>query len=238
MRRPLFTTGIPQLAPGVADPVANPGNALTVLDLRNASVDTYSRAHVLTLYAVHTRSANTSLLGLVTQVGSDTPVLQLGLSMASGDGVVKLVDRMPIRGPVRVLVADLAERDNTYIYGYLELENEAPRMPEIRPLQPSDPVSPFTAVPQKIIADAAAADVHTLSGDYIDVLTLDYQSAAGGEFDGDFTITFPDGTALSLETSDAPTTRLFDGIPMTYDGTIQAEHTLTNAIIVGSFYRY
>lgn len=242
MRRPLFTTGFPQAIPQVANPLTTPANALSILDLRSANEDVYSRVHALTLYVFHPTASGTQEIEIgVQQSGSATASLVGLYTTGVNDTVVKILDKYPFRGPVNVVIGDMDLAGGpAYVFGYLELENETPELPEIRPFQPTNPVSPFTAVPPVISVGSGATTIHTFDEDYIDVVHLSMFTLELDEF-GSLGLAFPNGVSFSLGNTagTSPTTELLDGIPMRGDGGLVV--TATGSVVTvptGRFYRY
>lgn len=235
MRRVLFGTGYPQAAPVVAAPATNPDDCLEILDLRDLSVEMQSYTRFITLYA-HQTTAETSIV-IYVQLGDETPYFA-GRLEASNSPVHDEPSSItfPIRGDVRVVAA--SEVTSAALFGYYTLESETPTIEVSRPLQPSDPISPFNVLPTSV---AAGDVIHAFEEGYVDTITIDYVLAP----DGTNTFLFPNGVALEIPTvipfTDGAQYNLMSGIPMLPDAADQTitigERDATIFVVSGTFTR-
>jgi hypothetical protein len=233
MRRPLFTSGRPQIVP--ADAVG-----VTLLDLRSLNTELQSFTRFVTLYAAG-QAASASLV-VYFQQGTSTPI-QINAATLSSDlsgGPVKVLDRFPLRGDARlfVLAGSLPA-----VWGYFELDGSFNVEATTRPLQPGPLVSPFTYEPVVVANGDPAADVHLFATGYFDLVVLDvFCSVLEATF---AQLTVSDGVATTTLRFAVGTelVRVFDGIPMmalstNVDPVIALNaNTATLALALGSFIR-
>lgn len=217
MRRPLFSTGVPQNPPELASIVAAPDSALSVLDLRELSTDLQSVTHFVTLYALNQTSGSGDVVDIAWRSGDDTPILLATITLEAGQGLngpVKVLDRFPLRGNAQLLIsADVG--DTPFVYGYFELEDRSAAKILSRPLQPGALVSPFTYEPGVVVdSDPDPVTIHTLSSTYVDEVTVDLTARGTGSLTGYLVVNDGESTAtLEFEAMD-DAVRVFDGIPL------------------------
>lgn len=223
MRRPLFTTGIPQLPPSLASIVDTPNDALSVLDLRSVGTTLQSVTRLVTLYAVNQDVASQQIVDVAWREGAGTPVLVASVTLPEGElleAPTKVLDRFPLRGNAQLL-ACTADGATPIVFGYFELENSKDSEQRSRPLQPGALVSPYGYAPVIVDSPDPAAAVHTLDTNYVDQVTLVVRATGGGG-GGTATgfVTVDDGSdSITINIEDnaganADNTLLFDGIPM------------------------
>ena len=237
MRRVLFGTGFPQVAPVVAAPTVNPDDCLQIMDLRSLNAEMQSYTRFITIYAW--QLTVTQVAFLYAQVGSETPYF-VG-RITANDAVTDVAPsrlRFALRGNARLFITSSV--NEIAIFGYYELETDQPVLTVPRPLQPSDPVSPFTIAPIVVAADSSAP-VHAFEEDYVDLITIDF-IASTGEALGVQTVEFPNGVALLLPITAGDQYNLMSGIPMLPDAADQvitavAPSTSTHMVISGTFSR-
>ncbi len=223
MRRPLFTTGLPQI-PAIADPVAAPASALSILDLRSLSDELQSVTRYVTLYAAN-QGSGAETLSIAFREGSDTPILLIARALTAGamtGGPVKVLDRFPLRGDIQLLAGN-GSGDGIVVWGYFELDGIDETTPAARPLQPTSALSsPYSYVPIQLEYSDAGQQIHLFNTDYCDLVTLDINITSRGSSDTG-TLTVSDGVdSVSILFTDLTTetpTRVFDGIPMRAQGT-------------------
>lgn len=175
MRRPLTTNGVPlvQTTQGVSYD--------TIFDVNDLDPD---YVYAVTLFAWTGVSAgNVISVGLVTD-GVNVPLgiwngTNIDAYRANGNGAVKVLDRVPMRGNQQLGVAMFTDGgDGTAWFGYFERVGAAPVPVPIRPLQPGELVSPFNAAPTAIISPAdgstLTATIHALdtAEEKLDFFTL------------------------------------------------------------------
>lgn len=216
MRRPLFSTGVPQNPPQLADITATPDDALSVLDLRSLDTVLQSVTRLVTLYAINQTYISSDIISLALRVGDETPTLLAEITLPSGQGPgpVKVLDRYPLRGNEELLVSATIG-DAPFVWGYYELDGEKPPAQPVRPLLPGALVSPFTYAPVLVVnADPGPETLHTLSEDYVDLVTLDLSTRVAPEDDvGALTVNDGSSTAVIALSGSESNVRIFDGIP-------------------------
>lgn len=216
MRRPLFTTGIPQelpvLAPG--NIVVTPDAALSVMDMRSLDTELQSVTRFVTLYALN-QYAPESIVSLAWREGTSTALEISAVEVTGADPIgaqpVKILDRFPLRGNAQLLAST---NEYAFLYGYFETEIRFDA-PAGRPLANEALVTPFTYEPGFVIeADPGPLEVHALSDAYIDLVTLDL--SIRGTTTPAATLTITDGTdSVTIEFEpQVENIRVFDGIPM------------------------
>ncbi len=225
MRRPLFTTGIPQVPPAMASIVATPNAALSVLDLRSLSEELQGYTRFVTLYGAN-QAVGSDTLTVAWREGTGTPIPISTKALTAGQmvgGAVKLLDRFPLRGDCELLVANDAG-GVALVWGYFEFDGLDDHDTEkSRPFQPGALTAPFSYAPNTS-AGVNTEQVHLFDSSlsYWDIVTL-YAIAGGAE-----------GTTEKFEVSDGGTpvnvvvggigatvpVCIFDGIPMMAESTV------------------
>lgn len=212
MRRPLFTTGVPQNPPAAC---ATPTDALTLLDSRDLDAAQQSITRFVTLYAYNQSTGSSDVVTIASITGSDTPVVVVNVALPTGIGgvPVKILDRYPLRGN-KALLACTDVGDAPFVWGYFEVDGAASQKAALRPLQAGDLASPFTYAPVYVtMADPGPETLHTLSTTYVDLITLDLSARVTGSV-GSVIVTDGTDTATIDIGGVVDNTRLFDEIPM------------------------
>lgn len=235
-RRPLFTTGLPQVLPQVADIIATPNSALSVLDLRSLSEELQSFTRYVTLYAMNQSAGSADVVSVAWREGTGTPLQVVAQTLTTGiSPPVKILDRFPLRGDVE-LIASAAVGDSPLIWGYFEFDGKAsdPDVGNLRPLLPGALTAPFSYSPAAS-ADGSTATLHLLDPNFYDLISVDVV-VAGTEAslekinitDGTDSVVVKigdDGSTLGL----APV-RIFDGIPMMGSGSGSPELEIETSV--------
>ena len=224
MRRPLFTTGLPQVPAAMANILATPNAALSILDLRDLSVELQSYTRFVTLYAMNQDPSGSDTLAIAWREGTATPISIAVAALPTGiSAPVKVLDRFPLRGDAE-LIASNGVGAVVVVWGYFELDGTAGVNPTDRPLLPGSLVSPFTYEPAFASGNADTAQIHLFDTGYFDTIVLD--AIVTGDIEGGINkLVVNDGVSsqdISLNDDGSgiglTPVRIFDGIPMMAGG--------------------
>lgn len=234
MRRPIFTSGRPQIISAETE----------ILDLRNLNTELQSYVRFVTLYAAN-QDVVPQILQVEWQEGTSAQVELTTNSLTAGyltGGPVKVLDRFPLQGNARITVVGI--ESSPAVWGYFEMDGDTNADVTTRGLLPGALVSPFTYAPVALANGDPAATLHEFDAEYFDLINLDV--AAVVNLAGDFSeIIISDGVGTTtLQIANGQTAlRIFDGIPM---GAIASSgspgitldvNTNLRAQAFGSFYR-
>lgn len=205
MRRPIFTSGRPQLVTAPLD----------ILDLRDLNTELQSYVRFVTLFMAN-QDTVPQTLDVKWQEGSSASVkVTTGVTDAGymTGGPIKILDRFPLQGDCKLFVS--AVESTPAVWGYFELDGASNVAVTTRALLPGNLVSPFTYAPVVLANGDPVETVHEFDTDYFDLINLDV--AAVIALPGDFSkIIIADGagtTELQIANGQSAD-RIFDGIPM------------------------
>ncbi len=223
MRRPLFTTGIPQRA--LFD-----DSIITVFDTTDYTPQAAApQAYAVTLFVwaygsvvltgvgdvgklprigVNVTSDNDAGITVAERYPADFVAAEV-VAAASVARPVKLLDGFIVRGDQQITVANtntdstVANEMSCFVFGYFEAVGEAPTSKPFRPLMPTALEAPFSATPALVTVIGAGAGAygtaHMLSATYKDELTLRTNLATSIEYtDATAFVRFPGGTLLPV----------------------------------------
>lgn len=197
MRRPLWNTGLPQVAQTFTFLASETPNI--ILDLSEVPEEMQDRTYVVTLFAIAEQGGLIDPINAAVQDSEDNyyPIYTGLPYFASATGAQKILDRFPLRGDMKLVAGTPGGGDPIWFFGYYEIDGREPADERFRPFEPTlgsvgNNVDPFTYTPVTIDSVITETRVHAFSSTYIDEVNM-YVAAFDPGFFGGVSLIFVDG---------------------------------------------